>query len=148
AGRFLRRRALQAVFVIFGVACVTFFVLRLVPGDPARLMVPPGSSEDVVQLIRVRLGTDPPLFAPFWTFLVGLLHGDLGPSFRANRPVLDLVLASFPATLALGASTILFSLLVAVPLGIAAAARPGGLVDRLTLILAMAGQSLPNFWIG
>jgi len=58
------------------------------------------------------------------------------------------VLESFPATLALGASTILFSALVAVPLGIAAAARPGGIVDRLTLILAMAGQSLPNFWIG
>ena len=145
---FLLRRGAQAVFVIFGVACVTFFVLRLVPGDPARLMVPPGSSEDVVQTIRTQLGTDRPILVQFWIFLGGLLHGDLGRSFRYERPVLDLVLDAFPATLSLGAITILFSLAVAVPLGVAAAARPGGVTDRLTLVIAMAGQSLPSFWIG
>lgn len=148
AARFLLRRAAQALFVIFGVACVTFFVLRLVPGDPARLMVPPGSSEEVVEAIRVKLGTNLPLFEQFWVYLTGLVQGDLGTSFRYERPVLDLVLSVFPATLALGGVSILFSVLVAVPLGIAAAANPGRLVDRLVLILAMAGQSLPNFWIG
>lgn len=148
AVRFLLRRLAQAVFVIFGVACVTFLVLRLVPGDPARLMVPPGSSEEVVQQIRVRLGTDRPLLEQFVIYLSGLLHGDLGQSFRYERPVLGLVLSVFPATLALGGLSILFSSLVAVPLGIAAAANPGRLVDRLVLLLAMAGQSLPNFWIG
>jgi peptide/nickel transport system permease protein len=148
AARFLLRRAAQALFVIFGVACVTFFVLRLVPGDPARLMVPPGSSEEVVEAIRVKLGTNLPLFEQFWVYLTGLVQGDLGTSFRYERPVLDLVLSVFPATLALGGVSILFSVLVAVPLGIAAAANPGRLIDRLVLILAMAGQSLPNFWIG
>lgn len=148
AARFLLRRGAQALFVIFGVACVTFFVLRLVPGDPARLMVPPGSSEEVVQAIRVELGTDRPLFEQFGIYLAGLVRGDLGTSFRYERPVLDLVLSVFPATLALGGVTMLFSVLVAVPLGIAAAANPGRLIDRVVLILAMAGQSLPNFWIG
>jgi peptide/nickel transport system permease protein len=146
--RFLARRAAQALFVIFGVACVTFLVLRLVPGDPARLMVPPGSGEDVVQTIRERLGTDEPLHEQFWVFLTGLVQGDLGMSFRHERPVLDLIVEAFPATLALAATTLIFAVVVAVPLGIAAAARPGGVLDRLTLVISMAGQSLPNFWIG
>lgn len=148
AARFLLRRLAQALFVIAGVACVTFFVLRLVPGDPARLMVPPGSSEAAVEAIRVKLGTNLPLLEQFGTYLAGLLRGDLGTSFRYERPVLDLVLSVFPATLALGGVAILFSVLVAVPLGIAAAAQPGRLIDRLVLVLAMVGQSLPNFWIG
>lgn len=146
--RFLLRRFAQALFVIFGVACVTFFVLRLVPGDPARLMVPPGSSEAVVEAIRVKLGTNLPLLEQFWAYLLGLVQGDLGTSFRYERPVLDLVLSVFPATLALGGVAMLFSLLVAVPLGIAAAAKPGGVTDRIVLVLAIVGQSLPNFWIG
>ncbi len=148
AARFLARRAAQALFVIFGVVCVTFLVLRLVPGDPARLMVPPGSGEDVVQTIRERLGTDEPLLEQFWVFLGGLVQGDLGMSFRHERPVLDLIVEAFPATLALATTTLIFAIVVAVPLGIAAAARPGGALDRLTLVISMAGQSLPNFWIG
>jgi ABC-type dipeptide/oligopeptide/nickel transport system permease component len=146
--RFLLRRGAQALFVIFGVACVTFFVLRLVPGDPARLMVPPGSSEEVVEAIRIKLGTNLPLLEQFWVYLVGLVQGDLGTSFRYERPVLDLVLSVFPATLALGGVAMVFAIIVALPLGIAAAAKPGGLTDRLVLVLAIAGQSLPNFWIG
>jgi peptide/nickel transport system permease protein len=148
AARFLLRRLAQALFVIAGVACVTFFVLRLVPGDPARLMVPPGSSEEAVEAIRVKLGTNLPLLEQFATYVGGLLQGDLGTSFRYERPVLDLVLSVFPATLALGGVAILFSVVVAVPLGIAAAAQPGRLIDRFVLVLAMIGQSLPNFWIG
>ena len=132
--RFLLRRVAQAVFVIFGVACVTFFVLRLVPGDPARLMVPPGSSEEVVQTIRQELGTDRPILEQFWIFSDGLLHGDLGQSFRYERPVLDLVLdASRPPSRSARHHS--SRLLVAVPLGIAAAARPGGVKDRMTLSL-------------
>jgi ABC-type dipeptide/oligopeptide/nickel transport system permease component len=107
--RFLLRRAVQALFVIFGVACVTFFVLRLVPGDPARLMVPPGSSEEVVQTIRQQLGTDRPILEQFGIFLSGLVHGDLGRSFRYERPVLDLVIEFLPATLALGIVTIVLA---------------------------------------
>ncbi|ADB49680.1 ABC transporter permease [Conexibacter woesei] len=148
ARRFLLRRVAQAAFVIFGVACVTFLVLRLVPGDPARLMVPPGSSEETVQQIRERLGTDDPLLSQFWSYLQGLVQGDLGESFRHERPVLELVLEAIPATLMLAMTTLVFALLVAVPLGIAAAARPGGLLDRFTLVVSMVGQSLPNFWIG
>jgi peptide/nickel transport system permease protein len=145
---FLLRRAWQAVFVVFGVACVTFFVLRIVPGDPARLMLPPGTGEDVVATVREQLGTDQPLTVQFGRFLGGLLQGDLGTSFRQERPVLDLVAGAFPATLGLAATTMALAVLVAIPLGILAAARSGGLTDRLVLAVSLVGQSLPNFWIG
>ncbi|MDQ4043301.1 MAG: ABC transporter permease, partial [Actinomycetota bacterium] len=145
---YILRRLLQSAFVIFGVACVTFLVLRLVPGDPARLMVPPGTSEKVVDSLRRELGTDQPLIVQFGRFLGGLLRGDLGESFRQGRPVLELVLDALPATLALASTTMLTAVLVAVPLGIAAAYRSGGILDRVILIFSLAGQSGPNFWLG
>jgi peptide/nickel transport system permease protein len=145
---YILRRLLQSVFVIFGVACVTFLVLRLVPGDPARLMVPPGTSEKVVDSLRQELGTDQPLIVQFGRFLGGLLQGDLGDSFRQGRPVLELVLDALPATLALATTTMLTAVLVAVPLGIVAAYRSGGILDRAILIFSLAGQSVPNFWLG
>lgn len=145
---YILRRLLQSAFVIFGVACVTFLVLRLVPGDPARLMVPPGTSEKVVDSLRKELGTDQPLIVQFGRFLGGLLQGDLGQSFRQGRPVLELVLDALPATLALASTTMLTAVLVAVPLGIAAAYRRGGILDRVILIFSLAGQSVPNFWLG
>src|SRR5918994_3865865 len=145
---YILRRLLQSAFVIFGVACVTFLVLRLVPGDPARLMVPPGTSEKVVDSLRQELGTDQPLIVQFGRFLGGLLQGDLGESFRQGRPVLELVLDALPATLALASTTMLTAVLVAVPLGIAAAYRSGGILDRVILIFSLAGQSVPNFWLG
>lgn len=145
---YIFRRLLQSAFVIFGVACVTFLVLRLVPGDPARLMVPPGTSEKVVDALRQKLGTDQPLVVQFGRFLGGLLQGDLGESFRQGRPVLELVLDALPATLALASTTMLTAVLVAVPLGIAAAYRSGGILDRVILIFSLAGQSVPNFWLG
>ena len=145
---YILRRLLQSAFVIFGVACVTFLVLRLVPGDPARLMVPPGTSEKVVESLRRELGTDQPLIVQFGRFLGGLLQGDLGESFRQGRPVLELVLEALPATLALATTTMLTAVLVAVPLGIVAAYRSGGILDRVILTFSLAGQSVPNFWLG
>jgi peptide/nickel transport system permease protein len=111
-------------------------------------MVPPGSSEEVVQEIRVKLGTDRPILEQFWIYLSGLVQGDLGESFRYERPVLDLVLAALPATLSLGLLSIVLALVVSIPLGTLAAARAGSWIDKVTLIIAMLGQSLPNFWIG
>src|SRR5215204_1081236 len=145
---YILRRLLQSAFVIFGVACVTFLVLRLVPGDPARLMVPPGTSEKVVDSLRQELGTDQPLIVQFGRFLGGLLQGDLGESFRQGRPVLELVLDALPATTLFRSTTMLTAVLVAVPLGIVAAYRSGGILDRAILMFSLAGQSVPNFWLG
>jgi oligopeptide/dipeptide ABC transporter ATP-binding protein len=138
---FLFKRLLQSIFVVFGVACVVFFLIRLVPGDPAALMLPPGSSEEQVEIVRRELGADQPLLVQFAQFLAGLVHGDLGNSFRLGDPVLSIVLKALPYTLVLGVTTMALAILVAVPLGIAAAYWNGGLLDRSILILSEEGRT-------
>lgn len=145
---FVLRRLAQAVFVVFGVTCVVFFLIRLIPGDPASLMLPPGSSEEQVELVRKELGTDQPLVVQFGRFLAGLVRGDFGDSFRQGEPVLGLVLDALPATLVLAGTTMVLATAVAVPLGVAAAYWSGGLLDRCVLIISLAAQSAPNFWLG
>src|SRR3954451_137265 len=103
---YILQRTLQMIVVVFGVVTVTFFAVRLVPGDPARLMEPPGTSETVLKQTRQRLGTDKPLAQQYLTFLEGLPQGDLGTSFRGNVPVSHRVLDGLPNTFALGAVTI------------------------------------------
>ncbi|MCA9859402.1 MAG: ABC transporter permease [Thermomicrobiales bacterium] len=134
--------------VIFGVITLTFFAIRLVPGDPARLMEPPGTPESVLDLTRQKLGTDKPLSRQYLDFLSQLARGDMGTSFRGGRPVASTVLESVPNTLALGAISMAITTLVAFPLGIAASRKPNGWLDRATLALSSIAQATPGFWLG
>src|SRR5918998_5061103 len=126
-GSYVLQRTAQMVFVVFGVATVTFFAIRLVPGDPARMMEPPGTPESVLKLTRQQLGTDKPIPAQYVSFLRALGRGDLGTSFRGGRPVTGVVLDALPNTFALGAVSMLVTTTVAFLIGIAAAVRPNGL---------------------
>lgn len=141
------KRVLQAVVVILGVVVLTFIVLRVVPGDPARLMVPPGTAEEVVQQVREDLGTDRPLMIQLGEYGAQLLSGDLGDSFRYREPVRELVVERFGATLALGLLSMLLALAISLPLGMAAAYRRDTLLDRAVLVVVMVAQSMPNFWV-
>ncbi|MGH2787800.1 MAG: ABC transporter permease [Actinomycetota bacterium] len=145
-GRLLRRTA-QMVLVIFGVVTATFFVLRLTAGDPARLMNPPGTPERIVQSVREELGTDQPLFTQYTEYLKGLLRGDLGTSFHGSQPVREEVMGALPNTVVLGGLAILVSSIFGVVLGITAALRPNGLIDRSILVFVSLGLATPNFWL-
>jgi peptide/nickel transport system permease protein len=141
-------RTAQMVFVVIGVVTVTFFAVRLVPGDPARIMNRPGTPESVLKLTREQLGTDKPIPMQYLVFLGDLARGDLGESFRGGRPVLDAVLAALPNTFSLGLISMLVTTTVAGLLGIAAALRPNSLFDRLTLLFVAVAQATPAFWLG
>jgi ABC-type dipeptide/oligopeptide/nickel transport system permease component len=143
----LLRRSAQMALVIFGVVTATFFVLRLTAGDPARLMNPPGTPERIVQNVREELGTDQPLLTQYVDYLNGLLQGDLGTSFHGSQPVREEVVKALPNTVALGGLAILVSSIIGIILGIAAALRPNGLIDRSILILVSLGLATPNFWL-
>lgn len=145
---YIARRTLQMVFVILGVVTVTFFAVRLVPGDPARIMNRPGTPESVLKITREQLGTDKPIPEQYVVFLGDLLRGDLGESFRGGRPVLDAVLDALPNTFSLGIVSMLVTTLLAGILGIAAALRPNSLFDRLTLLFVAVAQATPAFWLG
>lgn len=144
---FLLRRILHAAVVVFGVATIVF-VLARATGDPAALLVPPEASPADAARIRQLLGLDRPLYEQYGSYLLELLHGDFGTSFRQNAPALPLVLERLPATLALAAAALLVSIGVGVPLGLLSAVKRGTGWDRVTTLIAALGQATPPFWLG
>lgn len=143
---YIVRRLAQSIAVVVGLAVVVFFVTRLL-GDAARLMLPLNATEEQYIALRAQLGLDDPLYEQFGRYLAQILRGDFGTSLWQNVPAMDLVISRLPATAYLALATMLFSLVIAIPMGIVAAIRPGSFVDRLTTLLSILGLSLPTFWI-
>ena len=146
--RYLARRLLMTVPVLFGVATLVFSLIHLVPGDPAQAMLGEGASPQEVAALRGRLGLDQPLTVQYGRFMWGLVRGDLGTSLRTGRPVAESIGERMPATGELALASMAVAIAVAVPLGVAAAVWRGTLVDHGAMTLALAGVSIPNFWLG
>jgi len=140
-------RAGQMLLVVLAVVTITFFVLRLATGDPARLVNPPGTPEDIITQTRQRLGTDRPLLVQYGDYLVNLTQGDLGITFRGSQPVREAVLSALPNTLALAGVAEVTGALLALTLGLLAARRPNGLLDRVVLAYTAIAQATPAFWL-
>jgi ABC-type dipeptide/oligopeptide/nickel transport system permease component len=141
------RRTAQMVLVVLGAITLTFFVLRFAAGDPARLINPPGTPEDIVTQVRHRLGTDKPLLVQYKDFLVDLVHGDLGKSFHGETPVRTAVLEAVPNTIALAAVTIVVASVLGILLGTLAALYANRLPDRIILLYVAVAQSMAAFWL-
>ena len=146
--RFLARRLALTIPVLLGVATLVFALIHLIPGDPAQAMLGETAAEEDVQALRTRLGLDRPLIEQYGGFLWGVSRGDLGTSLRTSEPVMQAILDRLPATLELAVAAMLVALGVSIPLGIIAAVRRGTIVDHLATTLALAGISIPNFWLG
>jgi ABC-type dipeptide/oligopeptide/nickel transport system permease component len=142
------RQIFQAAIVLLNVSLVVFVLVRIVPGDPARLMLGMEASEEAVQAARAQFGFDRPLYVQYAQFVGGALRGDLGQSVRFRRPVGDLLRESFPATLELAMAATVIALVLAVPAGIYAAVHRDGVLDRLLMAGALIGQAMPIFWLG
>ncbi|HEX2902626.1 MAG TPA: ABC transporter permease [Jatrophihabitans sp.] len=146
---FLYRRIPQTVIVLFGVVTLAFFMTHVVPGDPARLIAGPNASAATVASIHRQLGLDRSLAYQYWLFVKGLVHGDLGNSYAlAGQSVSSLILHALPVSLCVAVAGVLFEVLLGVPVGIIAAYRPKGLLDRLTTLATLLGLSAPPFWLG
>ena len=145
---FAVRRLLYAVPILFGVSLVVFALMQLAPGDIADLLVPPEAPPEVAEQIRERLGLHLPAWQRYFVWLGNMLQGDLGVSVFTNQPVADELFSALGATvlLALPASVLGFSLGVA--LGTLAALRQGRILDKLFSSAAIAGVSLPHYWVG
>ena len=142
------RRLAGALPSIVGVIVVTFLLTRALPGDPAAYFAGPAATQQAIEEIRHKLGLDRSLPAQFVDYLGRLAHGDLGTSLTTGQPVSDDLLTRLPASAELTLLGLLLSVAVAVPLGIAAAARPGSWVDHLCRVVSTAGVSLPTFFTG
>ncbi|MGB0694310.1 MAG: ABC transporter permease [Rhodospirillaceae bacterium] len=141
-------RLLQAIPSIIGIIIVTFLLTRALPGDPAVYFAGPAADERSIQQIRESLGLDKSLPEQFVIYVQDLVQGDLGVSISTGIPVLEELIRRLPASLELTLLALLFSLGVAIPLGIAAATRPNSWVDQLCRLIVTAGVSLPVFFTG
>ena len=142
------RRILLLIPTMLAVSFVVFLILQMVPGDPARAAAGADAPEEDVQLIREKYGLDQPFFIQYGRWLVRVVQGDFGESFRSRRPVMDEILARFPATIELATGAMMFALFLGVPLGIWASLRPRTFTDNVITSLSSFGISLPNFFFG
>lgn len=145
---FVLRRLGQALIALAGVLIVTFFLLRILPGDPAALMLSEFGTPEQLEKLRKSMGLDQPLIVQFGDFLRQAVVGDFGESISRHRPALSVVADYLPATLLLAVSAIVLTIVIAIPLGTIAAVRKGTWADGLVSVLGVLGQSMPTFWIG
>jgi ABC-type dipeptide/oligopeptide/nickel transport system permease component len=142
-------RLLSAIVTLLITWTVVFGAMRLAPGDPVLLMLQGTPiSDQAMDAARAKLGLDRPFIVQYFGFLLDAARGDLGDSFRSRQPVTQLIAAEFPYTLQLAIGGFLIGVLVGSALGIIAGLRPNGWVDTICMTLALAGLSLPSFWIG
>jgi ABC-type dipeptide/oligopeptide/nickel transport system permease component len=146
--RYLVRRLLLTVPVLLGVATLVFSLIHLVPGDPAQAMLGDGAAPQDVAELRTSLGLDRPLLEQYVTFLRHAVTGDLGRSFRTGQPVTTMIVERVPATAELAIAAMMVAMLIAIPLGVVAAVWRGTAADYGAMTFALAGVSIPNFWLG
>lgn len=145
---YILRRILATIPVMGVVALFVFLMLRLSPGDPAAVIAGDyATAEDIVR-IREQLGLNEPIFVQFVTWIGSLLQGDLGISIFTNLPVSTLIMQRLEPTISLTLTTIIFTVIVAVPLGTLAAWKSGSLIDRFVMLFSVGGFSVPVFVLG
>lgn len=143
-------RILIAIPTMLAIAILVFVLMRIMPGDPVdRMMGESGNvSMEEVQALEKEFHLDLPLFEQLKIFVIGIFHGDLGTSFQERRPVWDIIIERVPATIELALGALIFSLIVAMPIGIISAVKQNSLIDRLGMAFAFLGISTPAFWLG
>ncbi len=146
--RYLGKRFLISIGTVLGIVVIVFFIVRVLPGDAAVVRAGPYASPETIQEIRDRYGLSDPIGEQFVAYLSDLARGDMGTSIRTDQPVTGEVLQRLPASLELAFYAVLMATLIGVPIGIAAAARPDGWVDRAARVFAVLGSSMALFWLG
>lgn len=145
---FLGKRLLQLIPVVWGVGTLVFLLLHFVPGDPVDIMLGETAQQANRDALRASLNLDKPMGAQYLLFWKGVATGTLGTGFLSKRPVGALIAERFPATFKLTLASLLWALLLALPLGVLSAVYRDGLLDRAVLMVSILGVAMPNFWLG
>ena len=149
---FLIRRFIQSVVVLILVTLIVFFAMRILPGDPIRMIITSSNSEsfseEQIAQVRHQYGLDRPIILQYFTWAGGLLHGDMGNSILQKVPVSDEILRRIPITFHLGVLAFIIGLLIGIPVGIISAVRRGTWIDTVVTTLSNLGITIPSFWLG
>ena len=145
---YVLRRLWQSALTLVGVSVLVFVILRVVPGDPAKMLLPDGAPQSAVDELNRQLGLHEPLHVQYAIFVRSVFRGDFGQSFQYRAPALRVVVDRLGATVQLALAALVITVGVGVSLGVVAAVRGGTGYDYASTVLAVLGQSLPNFWLG
>jgi len=145
---YLARRLVLTIPVLLGMSVLVFLLLRLVPGDPAQVILGLRATPEGVAAIHRDLGLDLPVYQQYLVWMSNLLRGNLGVDYRSHQSVAELLATRIPVTVELAAVAMLMSIVIAIPLGVAASTHRGSGADKLALTLGVVGISIPDFWLG
>ena len=147
--KYVLRRVMLLIPVIIGVTFIIFTMMYLTPGDPARILLGETASAEAVAKLRDDLGLDDPYLVQFGRYVKNaVVHQDIGRSYATKRPVTEEVISRFPTTLKLASFSILIAVIIGIPVGIISATKQYSLFDNLSMVVALLGVSMPNFWQG
>lgn len=146
--RFILKRLLFLLFILFGVSILVFISVRLIPGDPAQVMLGEKATPESLERLRNQLGLNKPLYEQYMIYLGNLLKGDLGISITSNNSVMSEIIRKFPATIELSFASMFIATIFGVSAGILAAVYRNSWLDNIVMVGALTGVSMPIFWLG
>lgn len=146
--RYILRRLLMLIPVIIGVTFIVYTIMFFTPGDPALIMLGETAPQEQVEKWREDMGLNDPFIVQYLRFLKNGVRGDFGRSYSTKKPVFDEVFSRFPATLKLTITGLIVAVAIGIPVGIISATKQYSAVDSISMVLALLGVSMPNFWLG
>ena len=142
------KRILQVIPVLFVVVTFTFMLTRMIPGDPATMMLGPQASPDAIAMMKEKLGLNKPMLQQYIDYFLGIFQGDFGYSYSYSSSVMPLIMSKIPATLSITLTGLVLAILVGVPIGVESAVKQNTAFDYIFMVLALIGVSMPIFWLG
>jgi len=147
-GVYILRRLITSIVSILAIVSFIFVLVHLTPGDPVDVLLAEYWTPELAAALRSRLGLDRPLWTQYVIYTTGVLRGDLGDSFRTGRPVIHDILSQYPYTIRLAIASLVFSVLLGIPLGVVSALRRNSTIDLLAMVSSLVWLSVPSFWFG
>jgi peptide/nickel transport system permease protein len=147
--KFIVKRILLMIPILFGVAFLVFFILNLTPSDPATIILGEGATKESIDALNHQLGYDRPFFVRFFSYIGDLvLHLDMGTSYRTHKPVIEEIMLKLPVTVLVAFNGMFFATLIGVPLGVLSAVKQYSLADTIPTTIALLLAAVPTFWLG
>ena len=146
--RYVLKRLVMLIPVLIGVTFLVYFIISLSPGDTAAMLAGEDADAATIEALRKELGLDQPVIVQYAKYMLNLLQGDMGNSYKTGRPVTNMIVSSFPNTAKLAFWSILVAVGIALPIGVISATKQYSMFDNVGMVVALIGVATPNFWLG
>ena len=146
--RYVLKRLVMLIPVLIGVTFLVYFIISLSPGDTAAMLAGEDADAATIEALRHELGLDQPVIVQYARYMLNLLQGDMGNSYKTGRPVTNMIVSSFPNTAKLAFWSILVAVGIALPIGVISATKQYSMFDNVGMVVALIGVATPNFWLG